>query len=102
MKFIDGISLLKIAVERVAICFFNSLNDILNNQKDLKYKLVSSLSSKRNFAIVCNFTRGGNHTLAWNEECFLNDCCKELKKHFLMKRIDILGGEGIIILGDKK
>lgn len=102
IKFADGMVLLKVALERTVISFFNSLNDILDNQCDFDKKLVEALNYKRNFAIICNYTRGGNHTLAWNEECFLNDLCKDLKKQFTIKLIDILGGEGIIILGERK
>lgn len=102
IKFADGMSLLKVASERTVICFFNSLNDILGNQSDFKKKLVEALNYKKNFVIICNYTQGGNHTLAWNEECFLNDLCKELNKQFKIKQIDILSREGIIILGERK
>lgn len=101
-KFVEGMSLLKVSPERIVVCFFNSLNDILGNQIDFESKLIATLKYKGNFAIVCNYTRGGNHTLAWDEECFLNNCCKELKKQVSIKRVDILSGEGIIILGERK
>ncbi len=102
IKFADGMGLLKVAMERIVICFFNSLNDILGNQSTFDKRLLEALNHKRSFAIVCNYTRGGNHALAWNEECFLNDLSKELKKQFTIKQIDILSGEGIIILGARK
>ncbi len=102
LNFDEGINFLNIAVDNVAICFFNSLNDILNNKSDLKQILVASLKQKQNFYILCNYTHGGNHTLAWNEECFLKDLCKELKNIFLIKKLEILNGEGIIITGSKK
>ena len=84
------------------VCFFNSLNDILQNTKNLKEDLVDSLERKSNFYIVCNYTRGGNHTFAWNEECFLKSLCNKLKDRFSIKQLEILSGEGIIISGSKK
>lgn len=86
----------------VVVCFFNSLNDILQNTKELKSDLVESLERKSNFYIVCNYTRGGNHTLAWNKKCFLKFLCNKLMGKFSIKQLEILKGEGIIISGNKK
>lgn len=102
LKFIDGINLLSVSSNNPVVCFFNSLNDILNNRNYLKEELLSAFSGKTNFYIVCNFTRGGNHVLAWNEERFLKKLCKALRKNYQVKQLEILGGEGIIIIGKRK
>lgn len=98
----EGIKLLSIVPNNVVVCFFNSLNDILQNTNELKSDLVESLERKSNFYIICNYTRGGNHTLAWNEECFLKSLCNKLRENFSIKRLEILRGEGIIISGNRK
>lgn len=98
----EGLQFLKLSQKNVSLCFFNSLNDIMNNVDNLKELVLDSLKHKQNFYIVCNYTRGGNHVLAWNEECFLKDLCKELRKVYTIKRFEILGGEGIIIKGESK
>ena len=101
-KYNEGIKLLSVVPNNAVVCFFNSLNDILQNTKNLKEDLVDSLERKSNFYIVCNYTRGGNHTFAWNEECFLKSLCNKLKDRFSIKQLEILSGEGIIISGSKK
>lgn len=102
LNYYEGLRLLSIVPNNAVICFFNSLNDIMNNKKDLKKDLLETMSIKTNFQIICNYTRGGNHTLAWNEECFLKDLCKNLRSKFQIKQLEILNGEGIIISGTRK
>lgn len=102
LNYYEGLRLLSIVPNNAVICFFNSLNDIINNKEQFKKDLLDSISIKTNFYIICNYTRGGNHTLAWNEECFLKDLCKELRKNFQIKQLEILNGEGIIISGIRK
>lgn len=98
----EGVKLLSVVPSNVVVCFFNSLNDILQNTKELKSDLVESLERKSNFYIICNYTRGGNHTLAWNEEFFLKSLCNKLREKFSIKQLEILNGEGIIISGNRK
>ena len=100
--FDEGKRFLHLAVSNIVICLFNSLNDIMNNKENLLGEFFECLHQKQNFCVVCNHTRGGNHVLAWNEECFLEDLCKKLRKYFNIKKLKILGGEGIIISGKRK
>lgn len=102
LHFEEGCQLLKLTLDSSVVCFFNSLSDILTNQKNAKNDFISALGHRQIFYILCNFTRGGNHTLAWREECFLEDLCKELSKNYHTKRFEILGGEGIIISGERR
>ena len=101
-KYGEGVKLLSVVPSNAVVCFFNSLNDILQNTKELKEDLLNSLERKSNFYIVCNYTRGGNHVIAWNEECFLKSLVNKLKNRFSIKQLGILGGEGIIISGNRK
>lgn len=102
LSFNEGVNFLKLASGNIVICLFNSLNDIINNKNNLKKIFIEALRFKTNFSIVCNYTRGGNHVLAYNEECFLKSLCRELSKNFSFKRLEVLGGEGITISGTRK
>ena len=102
LSFNEGKRFLQVAVSNVVICLFNSLNDILNNKVNLEDDFFDCLRNKQNFCILCNYTRGGNHVLAWNEECFLENLCKKLENYFSLKQLKILSGEGIIITGKRK
>jgi|GEM_PF-4154183 len=61
-KYDGGFFLMTATPDNVAICFFNSLNDIIAN-KNVKEDLIPILLMKKNFYIVCNFTRNRNHQL---------------------------------------
>jgi hypothetical protein len=84
------------------VCFFNSLNDIINDKPNLQKILNMALSTKSNFYLVCNFTVTNNFTLAMTEQSFIEDLLKELKSKFTIKKFDILGGKGIIVSGERK
>jgi hypothetical protein len=102
LSFNDGIMLLQMIPDNAAICFFNSLNDILNDKPNSQTTLASVLSTKSNFYLVCNFTVTSNFTLAMTEQNFIDELLKELNTKFVFKKFDILGGKGILIQGQKK
>jgi len=101
MTFNEGITFLSITQNNAVICFFNSLFTIAGNA-DLKNKLLSALQFKNNFYFVCNFTVNNNFHFPTVEQDFIADLLKELKNKFVFKKIDILDGKGIIIVGNKR
>jgi hypothetical protein len=100
-SFKDGIQLLKVAQKNVVVCFFNSLFTISENT-DLKEQLLSTLSNKKNFYFVCNFTINNNFHLPSTEMKFIDSLIRKLREKFIIKRHDVLGGDGVIIKGERK
>jgi hypothetical protein len=99
--FIDGMTLLKMVRKNAVICFFNSLFTISENT-DLKEKLVSALSGKENFYFVCNYTMNSSFHLPSTEMKFIDSLIRKLRDTFSFKRHEVLGGDGVIIKGERK
>lgn len=83
------------------LCFFNSLFTITNNTEDLQKKLFDSLQNKKNFYIVCDYTINSNYHMPKEEQDFINKLLNRLSGQFKFKRFEILGGDGIIIYGER-
>ncbi len=100
IKYDDGIFFLNIFSENIVLCFFNSLFTISNNSELLK-DLVNVLQKKKNFYIVCDYTINNNFHMPNEENEFLKQLMKELKRYFNFKHFEILEGKGIIIAGER-
>ena len=101
MKLNEALSLLTMMPKTATLCFFNSLFIISDKVEDFKPKLVRALKNKSSFHFVCDYTINSNYHLASTEQEFIVELLKELKD-FSFKKIDILDGKGIIIVGKKK
>ena len=101
LGFRDGMALLKMIKKNAVICFFNSLFTISENT-DLKEKLVSALSGKTNFYFVINYTMNSSFHLPSTEMKFIDSLIRRMRSAFRFKRYEVLGGNGVIIKGEKK
>lgn len=101
MKFDDGMFLLTATRENVVLCFFNSLFTISNSAEDLQKQLIDALQDKKNFYIVCDYTINSNYHMPKEEQDFINRLIRKLSGQFKFKRFEILGGDGIIVCGER-
>ena len=100
-KFDEGMFLLTATRDNAVLCFFNSLFTISNNTEDLQKQLLEALQNKRNFYIVCDYTINSNYHMPKEEQDFINNLLRRLNGQFKFKRFEILGGDGIIICGER-
>lgn len=100
IKYEDGMFMLSATRENAVICFFNSLFTISNNT-NLKKDLVDALYNKRNFYLICDYTINNNFHMPSEEQEFITQLEKELKRFFKFKHFEILDGKGIIIYGNR-
>ena len=101
MQFDEGMFLLTATRDNAVLCFFNSLFTISNNTEDLQKQLFEALQNKRNFYIVCDYTINSNYHMPKEEQDFINKLLRRLNGQFKFKRFKILGGDGIIICGER-
>ena len=101
MKFDEGMFLLTATRDNAVLCFFNSLFTISNNTEDLQKQLLEALQNKRNFYIICDYTINSNYHMPKEEQDFINELLRRLNGQFKFKRFEILGGDGIIICGER-
>lgn len=101
MMFNEGMFLLTATRENAVLCFFNSLFTISNNTENLQKQLIEALQNKRNFYIVCDYTINSNYHMPKEEQDFINKLLTRLNWQFKFKRFEILGGDGIIICGER-
>ena len=101
MSLKEGMMLLTMTPQDAIICFFNSLFTISENT-DLKKQLLSALRTKKNFYFVCDYTMNANLHMASTEMEFIKNLLKQLEQQFSFKKLEILGGKGIIVLGMRK
>ena len=102
LNFDEGMMLLGLTKDNPIICFFNSLFIISENTLGLKKQLISALETKSKFYFVCNYTMNNNLHLPSTEIEFIEDLLKGLKHKFNFKKLEILHGKGIIVLGTRK
>lgn len=101
IKFDEGIFLLTATRENAVLCFFNSLFTISNNTEDLQKQLLDSLQDKKNFYIVCDYTINSNYHMPKEELDFIDKLLRKISGQFKFKRFEILGGDGIIVCGER-
>lgn len=101
ISFEKGLALLARTQRNAVICFFHSLYTIARNT-DLRNELLSALKFKENFYLVCNFTINSHFGPVMYEREFIDDLAKDLRDTFVLKKVDIIGGRGIIIQGKRK
>ncbi len=98
-----------------AACVTCILFDADSQNNNIIFRQIKRIDGKRRYQFLVNIDAGMIDTNFFqhsvlrgiggpigDRECFLNDLCKELKKQFAIKRIDIVSGEGIIILGERR
>ncbi len=59
------------------------------------------MQNKRNFYIICDYTINSNYHMPKEEQDFINKLLRRLTGQFKFKRFEILGGDGIIICGER-
>ena len=100
MKFEEGLFLLTATNNDAMICFFNSLFTISNNT-NLMEKLITALQNKNNFYIVCDYTINSNFHMPKVEKQFIRRLKNTLRGNFHFKSFEIIGGDGIIVMGER-
>ena len=67
----------------------------------MNIKNYHALQDKNNFYIVCDYTINSNYHMPKEEQDFINKLLKKISGQFKFKRFEILGGDGIIIYGER-
>lgn len=101
INFETGTFLLNGDYDNLVLCFFNSLF-IISENTELDKILLSSLKNKNNFYIICNFTINSNFHMPSVEKTFIEKLTKKLNSFFSFNYFEILNGEGIIVVANRK